>query len=179
MCKCLVEDEVEICDYVDDGKLPAHVLRAGNGQQTDTFVVVENGGGLRAVAELFYEQQHGMRESEISDPALALTTVGDARVLRIDFHATSDTQEAGTGGESYLDGTETAVCILDGKPGCPVETYTVCDATNTDSSGNETKGTATATVAIGADGTVTVTSGTDTGDDKSCEIATGTTRLVP
>jgi hypothetical protein len=186
LCKCLADD-ADVCDFVDDGKLPAHVLRAGNGQQTDTFLVVEDQGGLRAIAELLYEQHHGKRNSDLSEPKLELSTIHGARVLRLEFTASAETDYANDGYDENLKGTAVKVCVLDGAPGtpgCPVSSYLSCTTERTDYSdpphpANTGKGASTGRVEIAEDGTVTVTKLTETGAAYDCAVESATVHLLP
>lgn len=186
LCKCLVDD-VEVCELVDDGKLPAHVLRAGNSQQTDTFFVMEDGANLRPIAELLYEQHHGKRDSALSEPKLELRTIKGARVVRLEYGVSASTDYAQAQYDETLTGTAVKVCVLDGAPGapsCPVSTFATCSAERTSYAepadpANVGKGEASASVTIGDDGTVTVTRIAESGTPYDCAVTTATTKLVP
>jgi hypothetical protein len=187
LCACLVDDEVQVCELVDDGKLAAHVLRAGNQQQTDTYLVVDEGAGLRPIVELLYEQHHGKRDSDLTNPHLELRTIHGARVVRLEYGVSGSTDYASEGYDETLQGTAVKVCVLDGAagaPSCPVETFSTCTAERSDHAdppnpANNGKGDASAKVEIADDGTVTVTKLAEHGTPFDCTVADQTVHLVP
>lgn len=185
VCKCLSDDEVSVCDYVDGGGDAAHVLRVGNEQQTDTYLVVDDGQTVTPIAELLYEQHHGKRDSDLSDPTLEVKSIDGTRVVRLEYKMTASTDYASESYDEDLSGTAVKVCVLDGpKAGCPVDTFTDCSVKRSDyadppNPANNAEGATTGQVDLADDGTVTVTPGSSTGDPADCAVTAQTVHLVP
>jgi hypothetical protein len=198
LCACLAKGEVlvdddtgapEICDYQDDGKLPVHLLRTGIKTHTETFVAVEDGGNLHAIASLYDEAElEGGHTSAVSGQKLALETITGERVVRIDYHETSGLGQEGDASDAYdesVEGDTVTVCVLDGAhAGCPITSYTSCTYQKSDDSdppkpANNLKGTTAAHVDIGGDGTVNVVADSATGTVGECAIDAKSTKVVP
>src|SRR5579871_2627600 len=92
------------------------VVRAGSAQGHWIYVVVGSGEQWTVVDELFYEQQHGKRESSFELVKVSEQPVGDTKVLRVDYRTDSDTNAGDE--ETTEKREETALCAPARREGC-------------------------------------------------------------
>ncbi len=92
------------------------VVRAGSAQGHWIYVVAGADEQWSVIDELYYEQQHGKRESSFELASVTEQAVGDTKVLRVDYRTDSDTNAGDT--ETTEKREETALCAPSRRPGC-------------------------------------------------------------
>jgi hypothetical protein len=193
LCKCIMaENEAEEgitgeCNNVDDGKVPGlHVVRVGNGQQTDTFLTAQVPGGWIEVTELYYEQQHGHRQSDLSKPVFSEQTIRGQRVVRLDYHTVSDIVAVQDNTEQNDEKDEVMVCVLGKEVHCEsavASCHSKVDPMPADEgtppSPPSSEESSQAKVELGADGTLTVTKVSESPGVRVCAVKPQSLPLVP
>jgi hypothetical protein len=127
--KCLSEHGAYEGDAaeVDGGKLAdLALIRIGNGQGTDVYVIAQRGGVWRAVKNAFYEQGHGKASGTLTLKGIKDEQIAGARVSRIDYH-TAETVE------DHTDEADAVMCCAwpaEGMPACEVSLKKDCAVAN-------------------------------------------------